>query len=95
MTNPLAADLDCILASTSELWEEMRSQRLFITGGTGFVGRWLLESFAWANDQLGLNATAVVLSRNLEPRTLPPIKRFNCSREMFVSLSFLKGIFRM
>jgi len=66
VTNPLAADLDCILASTSELWEELRSQRLFITGGTGFLGRWLLESFVWANDKLRLNATALVLSRNLD-----------------------------
>jgi nucleoside-diphosphate-sugar epimerase len=62
--NPLAADLDAILRDTQGLWEELRGQRIFITGGTGFFGCWLLESFAWANDHLKLDAQAVVLTRN-------------------------------
>ena len=64
VNNPLAEDLDHILKHTEELWEELRGKRIFITGGTGFFGCWLLESFAWANDKLDLNASALVLSRN-------------------------------
>ncbi|TRZ88537.1 MAG: NAD-dependent epimerase/dehydratase family protein [Methanosarcinales archaeon] len=64
--NPLAEDLDHILFYTEGLWEELRGKRLFITGGTGFFGCWLLESLAWANDKLDLNASALVLTRNFE-----------------------------
>lgn len=62
--NPLAKDLDHVLAHTRDLCGELRGQRIFITGGTGFFGCWLLESLLWANDKLGLNASAVVLTRN-------------------------------
>jgi dTDP-glucose 4,6-dehydratase len=63
--HPLPADdLDHVLASTEGLWEELRGRRLFVTGGTGFFGLWLLESFARANERFGLGAAAVVLSRD-------------------------------
>jgi len=58
------ADLEHILAHTRGLWEPMRGQNLFIAGGTGFFGRWLLESFAFINARLDLGARAVVLTRN-------------------------------
>ena len=64
--NPLAGDLDHILAHTGDLWEELRGKRLFITGGTGFFGSWLLESFLSANKKFDLNASVLVLTRNSE-----------------------------
>lgn len=63
--NPLGNDLDHILAHSAAIWQELRGARLFITGGTGFFGRWLLESFAWANQRLELGASVLVLSRDV------------------------------
>lgn len=59
-------DLKHVLIHTRDLWEELRGQQLFITGGTGFFGRWILETFTYANEQLSLGASAVVLTRNPE-----------------------------
>jgi nucleoside-diphosphate-sugar epimerase len=65
MAPPLpTADLDLILAQTKDLWNEMRDQRVFITGGTGFFGCWLVESFCHINRRLDLGAQATVLSRD-------------------------------
>jgi dTDP-glucose 4,6-dehydratase len=46
------------------LWAGLRGARVFITGGTGFFGTWLLESFLWANAGRHLDAQAVVLTRD-------------------------------
>ncbi|MEI8138695.1 MAG: NAD-dependent epimerase/dehydratase family protein [bacterium] len=64
MSNILQEDLDHILAHTEGLWEEFRGQRIFMTGGTGFFGGWLLESLLTANDAFLLNVEVTVLTRH-------------------------------
>jgi nucleoside-diphosphate-sugar epimerase len=60
----LKSDLNHILEHTSGLWEDLRGKHIFISGGTGFFGRWLLESLLWANHYLDLNLSLLVLTRN-------------------------------
>ena len=57
-------DREHMLVHTAGLWEALRGERVFMTGGTGFVGTWLVEAFVAANDAYELGATAVLLSRD-------------------------------
>lgn len=56
-------DLNHILKYTASLWPAAKNRRFFITGGTGFIGKWLLESFIYINRKLSLNSQMLVLSR--------------------------------
>ncbi len=56
----LQQDLDAVQASLAPLWNRLSGARIFMTGGTGFIGRWMLEALARAN----IDAEVVVLSRD-------------------------------
>ncbi|WP_169066978.1 NAD-dependent epimerase/dehydratase family protein [Candidatus Accumulibacter phosphatis] len=64
--HPLAADLDAIIDRAESLFLRLAGERLFVTGGTGFFGRWLLEALTRANDRLHLHLHITVLSRSPE-----------------------------
>ena len=62
--NRLAADLDALVGAYPDVWPALRGARLFVTGGTGFFGSWLLESLLWANHRFDLGAAVTVLTRD-------------------------------
>ncbi|MGA8029532.1 MAG: NAD-dependent epimerase/dehydratase family protein [Bryobacteraceae bacterium] len=64
MTDSLKQDRDHVLAHTPALWEPLRGQQIFMTGGTGYVGTWLVESLLWADEHLKLNVKITLLTRN-------------------------------
>ena len=60
-------DLDHVLEHARSAFLELRDARILVTGGTGFFGRWLVESLLHADDRLGLGVSVALLSR--QPRS--------------------------
>ena len=84
-TLPYASkELEEVVDATRPLWEDLRGARVLITGGTGFFGSWLVETFAHANASLGLGARAVVLARHASGlRSRSPHLGENSAVELF------------
>ena len=61
--NLLTADCANITNSPCN-WEKLKNKNIFLTGGTGFFGKWFLHSFIHANKEFTLNSSMTVLSRN-------------------------------
>ena len=60
----LEHDLEFILSATKEVFLGLKGARIFLTGGTGFIGCWLLESLRYADMRLKLGVHVTVLTRN-------------------------------
>lgn len=60
-----AQDLhDAVSLTAAAEWARLRGRRLFVTGGTGFVGKWLLATLLQADREHGLACEVTVLSRH-------------------------------
>lgn len=87
--NLLFEDLDNILVQAESSLQQLKRGSIFITGGTGFFGTWILETLCWANAKLNLQANVKVLTRN--PRQFES-KAPHLARAPF--LSFQEGDIR-
>jgi nucleoside-diphosphate-sugar epimerase len=57
-------DLDHVLEHTEPLLDDLRRERILLTGGTGFFGKWLTETLLHANDRLNLRAELLIVTRS-------------------------------
>ena len=80
-------DLEHIYQNTQDIWESIRGKSIFVTGGTGFFGKWLLESFIYVNEKLSLNAKITTLTRNPEVF----LKEFPFYKDHTNTVQFVKG----
>lgn len=80
-------DLEHIYQNTQDIWESFRGKSIFVTGGTGFFGKWLLESFIYVNEKLALNAKITTLTRNPEAF----LKEYPFYEEHTNTVQFVKG----
>lgn len=48
----------------ASVWQALRGRRLFLTGGTGWLGRNLLAAIAWANAEWGAGIQVTALTRS-------------------------------
>jgi dTDP-glucose 4,6-dehydratase len=54
------ADIAAVDRALAPLWPRLAGARIFVTGGTGFIGRWMLEALA----RSGIDARVTLLTRN-------------------------------
>jgi dTDP-glucose 4,6-dehydratase len=58
--------------TTEDLWQlsfilnQLKNRKIFITGGTGYMGKCLLDLLIQGNHELQLNLNITLLTRNIE-----------------------------
>jgi len=62
----LKEDLHHVFINTIDLWSFLDNKSIFITGGTGFIGCWLLESLLYVAEEKEKHIKVTVLTRNCE-----------------------------
>ena len=60
----LTSDFEHITSSCDHIFQELNNSYIFLTGGTGFIGTWILESIKHANVSMNLNIKVSVLTRD-------------------------------
>lgn len=81
----LKDDLDAVFRQSQEVWPQLRGARILLTGGTGFIGRWLLETLAYAEAALGLDVQVTILVRDPDKFTARLPHLAQCAAFRFVA----------
>jgi len=57
-------DIDHVFSKVSNYWHQLHRKHILLTGGTGFIGKWLMEVILEADRRLDLRCHISVLTRN-------------------------------
>lgn len=57
-------DIDHVFTRVSNYWHQLCRKHILLTGGTGFIGKWILEMILEADRRLDLRCHISVLTRN-------------------------------
>lgn len=61
----LEQDISNIVAACKDELRDLSYSNIFITGGTGFIGCWLLEAIRYSNMTINTNIRATILTRSI------------------------------
>lgn len=64
MTWTFEDDREAMFSALASDWAQLAGARIFMTGGTGFIGRWMLEALRDADRRMGLGCDVTILTRN-------------------------------
>ena len=83
----IKSDLEYITSVSFVDWEKFRGASVFITGGTGLIGSWLVNSFIYANMKFELCMSLCLLVRDVEKA-----KKMFCHqiKEAFCNVIFIE-----
>jgi nucleoside-diphosphate-sugar epimerase len=59
-------DFACIGEQAKLSFHQLKGGHIFLTGGTGFIGTWILEAIRFVNESQGANIQVTILTRNPE-----------------------------
>ena len=62
----ISDDFKTIMSSCNDIFKELNNSHIFLTGGTGFIGVWILKSILYANTNMNLKIKVTILTRNIQ-----------------------------
>ena len=78
-------DFAQITEQGSASFDRLKNAHIFLTGGTGFIGTWLLEAIRFANEKRDTNIKVTVLTRNPQAFQRKYSHLFGCPYFYFIS----------
>ncbi len=79
-------DIENIFNNGIDLWSELQDANIFLTGGTGFIGTWILKTIEKLNADMHLNIRVTILTRNIQK-----YKEKNIETNSKKNFTFLEG----